>query len=46
MFLVRLQQLLNLNESIARQANEEDEWTGKFWGGRFKSQALLDAQPC
>lgn len=32
----------NLNEHIAREANKEDNCTGKYWEGRYQSQGLLD----
>lgn len=31
-----------LNETIARKINQEDGYTGRFWAGRFKCNALPD----
>jgi REP element-mobilizing transposase RayT len=34
--------MARLNYFIALHANKEDKCTGRFWEGRFKSQALVD----
>ena len=34
--------MARLNETVARRANQEDDCTGRFWEGRFKSKGLPD----
>ena len=31
-----------VSERVAKEANKQDECTGRFWEGRFKAQVLLD----
>ena len=31
-----------LSERVAKEANKQDQCTGRFWEGRFKAQILLD----
>ena len=31
-----------LSEKVAKEANKQDECSGRFWEGRFKAQVLLD----
>lgn len=31
-----------VSEKVAREANKQNECTGRFWEGRFKAQVLLD----